>query len=410
MGNPDDVRDTKLDRRGNSVFEGTRGWRATSMARHRNLRRRVYEIMEAGRGDDKASRLFDTLLVILIVLNIVAFVAETIPSMAQAYGPRFHAFELFSVAVFTVEYLVRIWASVEVPFLSRLPAWKARLKFAARGPQIIDLLAVLPFYLGHLFGLDLRALRALRLIRFLKLSRYSPAMYSLLRVVSNERRTLLGAGLLLATVVLFASTGIYFIEGHAQPDKFGSVPQAAWWAMATLTTVGYGDVAPITPLGRVFGGLVMIAGLCVLALPVAIISAGFAQEVSRRDFVVTWSMMSRIPILAELDAHEVNEIMPMLHAQNLPPNVEVLAEGDESDAMYFIASGMVKMRASKTEAEPKAFKTGEVFGHVAMLHNDIQEGNFITASKCRLLKLHKVDFHRLETAHPEIARTIRRLA
>ena len=407
QGNVDDTGDGEMEASGH---RRAHGWRRRSSDRHRNLRRRVYEIMEAGRGDDRTSRLFDTLLVILIILNITAFVAETVPSMAQAYGPSFYAFEVFSVMVFTVEYLVRIWASVEVPFLSRLPAWKARMKFAARSPQVIDLLAVLPFYLGHLFGLDLRALRALRLIRFLKLSRYSPAMYSLLRVVSNEKRTLLGAGLLLATVVLFASTGIYFIEGHAQPDKFGSVPQAAWWAMATLTTVGYGDVAPITPLGRIFGGLVMIAGLCVLALPVAIISAGFAQEVSRRDFVVTWSMMSRIPILAELDASEVNEVMPMLHAQNLPPNIEVLAEGDESEAMYFIASGLVKMRGSGKSSEAKEFKTGEVFGHVAMLHNDTQEGNFITASKCRLLKLHKVDFHRLETAHPEIARTIRRLA
>jgi voltage-gated potassium channel len=272
---------------------------------------------------------------------------------------------------------------------------------------VIDLLAVLPFYLAQFFSIDLRALRALRLLRFLKLSRYSPAMHSLLRVLSNERRSLMGAAFLLAAALLFASTGIYYLENEAQPDKFGSVPEAAWWAMATLTTVGYGDIYPITPLGRFFGGIVMITGLCILALPVAIISAGFAQEVSRRDFVVNWSLMSRIPLLAQLDAREVSAVMPLLHAHNLPPNIEVLAEGSEGSAMYFIAGGKVKMKHPDGE---QLFATGDMFGLVAMLENDVHHGAFITVGKCRLLKLHKEDFHRLEMANPQIADTIRRTA
>jgi voltage-gated potassium channel len=259
-------------------------------------------------------------------------------------------------------------------------------------------------------NLDLRVLRAARLLRFFKLSRYSPAIHSLVRVLSNERRTLLGAGLLLTGAVLFAATGMYYIEGHVQPDKFGSVPDAAWWAIATLTTVGYGDVAPITPLGRFFGSFVMVTGLCILALPVAIISAGFAQEVARRDFVVTWSLMSRVPMLSELDATEVSHIMPLLHAHNLPPNVEVLAEGALADAMYFIASGRVAMRPSAEEAGHETFGAGDMFGVHAMLENDTHKGSFVTTSKCRLLKLHKSDFHRLETANPAIAKSIRKMA
>jgi voltage-gated potassium channel len=306
-----------------------------------------------------------------------------------------------------MEYAARMWAAVEVPFLKKLPPARARMKFAMRGSQIVDLLAILPFYLAQFFNIDLRVLRALRLLRFLKLSRYSPAMHSLLRVLQNERRSLLGAGLLLLAALLFASTGIYYLESAAQPDKFGSVPESAWWAMATLTTVGYGDIYPITPLGRFFGGFVMIMGLCILALPVAIISAGFAQEVSRRDFVVNWSLMSRIPLLAELDAREVSEVMPLLHAHNLPPNIEVMAEGTEGNAMYFIASGRVKMKRPDGE---QVFQTGDFFGAVAMLDNDIQHGAFITAAKCRLLKLHKEDFHRLETANAQIAERIRKTA
>lgn len=137
-------------------------------------------------------------------------------------------------------------------------------------------------------------LRALRLLRRFKLSRYSPAMHTLLRVLANEKRLLTGAGLLLTVVLLFSSTGIYLIEGKNQPDKFGNVPAAAYWAMTTLTTAGYGDVSPITPLGKIRAMLTILFGLCVLALPLAIISRGFAQEAGRRDLFVTWSLMPHI--------------------------------------------------------------------------------------------------------------------
>lgn len=373
------------------------------------LRRRVYEIMEGGSPEDRGSRLFEGILIVLILLNVAAFVADTVPSVAAKYGREFYAFEVFSVAAFTVEYILRLWSSVEVPFLARQPAWKARLAFAGRGAQIIDLLAILPFYLSQILSLDLRVLRVLRLLRFLKLSRFSPAMYSLLRVVANEHRALSGAGLVLIAAVLFAATGMYFIEGESQPDKFGSVPDAAWWAIATLTTVGYGDVTPVTPLGRLFGSLVMVTGLCILALPVAIISAGFAQELSRRDFVVTWSLMSKIPMLAALDAREVGALMPLLHAHNFPPNVEVMAHGAAADAMFFVASGKVRHHGPGGETLSE-FGSGEVLGIGAMLDQGPHQGAIVTASKCRLLKLHRSDFHRLETANPAIARILRERA
>jgi voltage-gated potassium channel len=389
-----------------SLDRARRTW-AASGAWRRALRHRIYEVLEAGHAEARAGRLFDLLLVTLILMNVAAFVAETVPRLAEAYGAWFNAFEVGSVAIFTVEYVLRLWTAIEVPFLARLPAWKARLRFACRPALVIDLMAILPFYLSFLVGIDLRILRVLRLLRFLKLSRYSPAMHSLVRVVSSEGRALTGAALLLVTAVLFASSGIYFIEGSAQPEHFGSVPASAWWAIATLTTVGYGDIVPVTPLGRAFGAIVMVTGLCILALPVAIISSGFAQEVSRRNFVITWSLMSRIPMLAELEASEVGAIMPLLHAHNLPPNVEVMGEGGEGHAMYFIASGKVRMRGASGE---RTFMAGDVFGVVAMLAGDREPGSFVTASKCRLLKLHREDFHRLELANPKIAESLRAMA
>ena len=371
------------------------------------LRRRVYRILEVGQGEDRTSKIVDSLLVVLILSNIAVFCAETVPRLERAYGHYFFAFEVISILIFTVEYAARLWVAVEVPFLSRMPAWRARLRFARRPAQVIDLVAILPFYLGPLLGLDLRVLRALRLLRFLKLSRYSPAMHTLIRVLSNERRALMGAALLLLAAVLFASTGIYYLESGTQPDRFGSVPESAWWAIATLTTVGYGDITPVTPLGKVFGALVMVTGLCILALPVAIISTGFAQEVGRRDFVVTWSLMSRIPLLAELEATEIEQLMPLLHAHNMPPNVEIIGEGAPGAAMYFIASGRVRMN---TQAGMKAFQTGDFFGMVAMLEHDLSRASFITSSKCRLLKLYREDFHRLEVVAPTVAAHIRKVA
>ncbi len=369
-----------------------------------SLRHRVYEILEGVRVDDPMADALDKFLVALILANVAAFAAETVPALHRDYSEWFGAFETFSVGVFTVEYLARLWTAVEVPFLRRHTPWRARFDWARRPYLVIDLLAILPFYVHHLMGLDLRFVRVLRLLRFLKLSRYSPAMHTLVRVLYNERRALMGAGLLLFAAVTFAATGIYFLENQAQPDRFGSVPESAWWAIATLTTVGYGDVVPITPLGKLFGAFVMVAGLCILALPVAIISTGFAQEVGRRDFVITWSLMSRIPLLAELDANEVAEIMPLFHAHNLPANMEVIERGSKGAAVYFIASGKVEMVADDFS---HVYATGDFFGIVAVLENDVNHGTFRTVTRCRLLKLYREDFRRLEHVNPEVAKHIR---
>lgn len=374
---------------------------------HKTLRKRIYEIIETGHGEDPASKIFDSFIVVLILLNVAAFVAETVPSLEAAWRPWFHWFEVFSVAIFTIEYGLRLWTATEVPYLNRKHPWKARLNLACHPALIIDLLAFLPFYLSAIVLIDLRILRTLRLLRFLKLSRYSPAMYTLIRVLSNERKALAGAGLLLAMALLFSATLMYYIEGNAQPDKFGTIPEAAWWSIATLTTVGYGDVTPITALGKLIGSVTMVMGLCILALPVAIISTGFAQELQRRDFVISWSLMSRVPLLARLDAKEASEIMPLLEAHNLPPNVEVVKKGSPGDAMYFIASG----RLEKLEdGQRRVYSVGDVFGVETMFENSAHGEAIITSSRCRLLKLQREDFHRLASKQPRVASHIRRLA
>ena len=391
-----------------------RSWGATLIAalsgdvaaRH-TLRRKVYSVIEVGRGDDTASKIFDAIIVTLILLNILAFMAETVKSIHDQYGDWLWAFEVFSVGVFTLEYLARLWTAVEVPFLAKMGPVQARLKLARRGGLIIDLLAILPFYLAMILPLDLRILRVLRLIRFFKLSRYSPAMHSLIRVLASERNSLLGAAFLLVGAVLISATGMYYLENDAQPDKFSSVPESAYWAITTLTTVGYGDVTPITPLGKMWAALTMVIGLCILALPVAIIASGFAQEAGRRDFVVNWSLMSRIPLLAELDTTEIAAVMPLLHANNAAIGAEIIAAGAPGDAMFFVAHGAVELHAGDRRVR---YGTGDFFGTVAMLDGDPNPGSFRAVARTRLLKLYREDFNQLERINPSIGAHIRRTA
>ncbi len=364
------------------------------------LRKRTFEIVESGRERDVASHVFDWFLITLILLNVIAFAAETVAVVHEKWHHELYLFELFSVAVFTIEYIVRIWAGVEVPFLKRMPPWKARLKFATRPFLLIDLLAILPVYLSFLFPfIDLRVLRLFRVLRFLKLARYSPALHTLMKVIANERRALVGALILTLTMLLFASTGIYFIERDQPGTPFSSVPAAAWWAMSTLTTVGYGDMTPETPLGKIFGAAVMLVGLGLFALPIAIISTGFAQESSRRDFVVTWSLLSRIPLFSQLNAKSIAELMNFLQAHSYPPHWEIIRAGEPGTSMFFIASGEVLVERPDVAVTLHA---GDFFGEIAMIEREPYEFTYSTLTPTKILELNHDDYMRLCRAQPEI--------
>jgi len=375
--------------------------------RSASARQRIHDILESGSEHDPVVRLASTLLVALITLNVAAFAAETVPELQRKYGTAFDLFNWFSVAIFTVEYALRLWSCVEVPLLRSLPPWRARAKFAARPLMVIDLFAILPFYLSFLIGIDLRVLRVLRLFRFLKLARYSPALVALARVIANERRALIGALLVMLALLLFASSGMYFIERHAQPEEFGSIPSSAWWALATLTTIGYGDVVPVTAIGRVFGGLIMVFGLGMFALPIGIIATGFSQEANRREFVITWGMVARVPIFAQLEAAVVAKVGAMLYSRSYHAGEPIMRVGDDADAMFFIASGEV---AVETDAGQIRLGEGDFFGEMALLYRRRRGHNVTAVTKCRVLVLDKSDFERLCHREPDLLSHVRGVA
>jgi voltage-gated potassium channel len=192
----------------------------------------------------------------------------------------FDTFDTVSVLIFTVEYLARVWVSVEAQPGEN--ALRARLRYLVTPMAIIDLLAIAPFYLSVIVGLDLRFLRVLRLLRVFKLTRYSAAMSMLLTVLREEASSFFAGFFILFVLLILASSGAYLAEQQAQPDDFGSIPEAMWWAMATLTTVGYGDVTPITPAGRLFGGMVTVVGVGMAALPAGILASGLNDHLHRR--------------------------------------------------------------------------------------------------------------------------------
>ena len=246
-------------------------------------RKRLWEILEKGNENDKVSVYTDIFLITLIILNITAVLLETVDSIYSVYQFHFLVFERVSTFIFLVEYLLRVWVSVENSSKAKKTSkFITRIKYMCTWPAIIDLLAVLSGLIPMIFEIDLRILRALRMLRLLKFSRYFKVMNLLLGVLKEEKQSFLAAMFLLTIAMLIASTGIYIFEKDAQPDKFGSIPEAMWWAVATLTTVGYGDVTPVTAMGKIFGALITIIGIGTVALPSGILASGFSDQLKKK--------------------------------------------------------------------------------------------------------------------------------
>ena len=245
--------------------------------------RRIFEILEKGQVDDRTSMYCDIFLSVLIVVNLIAVCLETIDSLFASYELIFFAVELFSVSIFSVEYALRIWSWPAAPSKHGNTATGKRLRYIFSFTGIIDLLAILPSILPLLLGgTDLRWLRILRLMRLLKFSHYSSALEDLFSAVRHEWRSFIATLYLLIIAIFISSSLIYVFEQNVQPEHFGSIPDAMWWTVVTLTTVGYGDIVPITVAGKLVATLTAVMGVCVVALLTGIVATGFTNQVSMR--------------------------------------------------------------------------------------------------------------------------------
>jgi voltage-gated potassium channel len=245
-------------------------------------KKKIHILLHPELGNTRWDKILNAFIITLIILNITAVMLETVPSIHEPYKEFFHIFDLASVIIFTIEYVLRVWSSNHDPRYSH--SVHGRLRYMMSTDALIDLLAILPFYVHIFVGFDLRVIRIFRLFRFLRLFRLTAYMKSA-RMVKNVFKTRANELKLSLVLILFfiimASCLLYFAEHTAQPAVFSSIPATIWWAVVTATTVGYGDMVPITVVGKVLTGIIALSGLAVFALPAGIITAGFLEEMRK---------------------------------------------------------------------------------------------------------------------------------
>ena len=250
------------------------------------FQRRILEILESGQKGDRTSRVCDTLIALLVVINIIAVTLESVSDFSVKYADQFYAIEFFSVVIFSIEYLTRLWASAAKNSAEDKIFGSSRLGYMLSFSGVIDLVSILPFYLQALFpGLDLRVLRTLRLLRIFKLSNYNTAIEDLFSAVYEERKSFIAALYLFVIAFVLTSSLIYYAENDVQPEKFASIPDAMYWSLITLTTVGYGDVSPVTWIGKVISVATALMGVSVVALLTGILANAFSNQIARRKLI-----------------------------------------------------------------------------------------------------------------------------
>ncbi|OMI08118.1 cyclic nucleotide-binding protein [Bradyrhizobium brasilense] len=369
------------------------------------LRDRLYELLERDDLPHSGGLRFARVIVAIIAVDVLAAILASVPEIDAQLGWLLTTIEIAAVIAFALEYAARLWSVVGHSLRDMTPA-RARLEYAFSALGVIDLLAFLPSAVALAIG-DKTALVLFGMLPFLKLVRYSTAMRSLLAALHAERRTLFGCVAILTGAVLLFASLLYAIEHRVQPDKFGTMPQAMWWAIVTLGTVGYGDVVPITPLGRTVTVVAIVVGFAMIALPVAIISTAFADEVRRRDFVVTWGMLARVPLFSHLGAADISDIMRLLRSQTIEAGEVLVRRGDAASSMYFITAGEVEI---DLPSQLVRLSDGAFFGEIALLRRTSRSGTVTATRKTKLLVLDAQDFHALIERMPALAAHVRETA
>ena len=257
-------------------------YRTDKKSSYHQLKKQVHTILYPNDKSTVWSRIVNFIIASLIVVTVIAVVLETEKSLFDRYHDWFIRVEVFAIGVFTIEYFLRIWSCTALVKYKH-PLW-GRLKYVTSFGSVIDLLAILPFYLPLIIGFDIRfimSLRILRFLRLLKLTKYMHASIILKNVIIKKKEELILSLSLTLLLILLSSSFMYFIEHQAQPEKFASIPETMWWAVSTLTTVGYGDVYPVTGVGKILTGFISLLGVGLFALPTGILVSGFSAEFNK---------------------------------------------------------------------------------------------------------------------------------
>lgn len=360
---------------------------------------RLYQILQPETAGT-AARVFRGVHHAMVVLGVAIMLADTEAAWRDAYRGLLDAGFQLVCAFFFAEYIARLGAAPGAPAAHRRD-WRARLAWAVSAGGAFDLLGALPGVLDIAFNPKYASLYGF--VWVFKLVRYAPGLASLGRVVSRARAALLSVLLGFGIVLLAAASLAYLLERNAQPKLFGSIPQALWWAIVTLTTTGYGDVTPVTLPGRILAGFVMVSGIMVFALWAGILATGYAEELRRREFLRTWDLVAKVPFFSKVGAAVIADVARLLRPRDYPARAIIVRRGERGDCMYFIAAGEVEVRLRPGSVR---LGTGEFFGEIALLTGEPRNATIVAIQPCTLLTLDIVDFRQLLGHQPDLARVV----
>jgi voltage-gated potassium channel len=332
---------------------------------------------------------------VVVLIGVATMILLTVNPAYEAAHHWVDAVLWTCLAFFAFEWLVRLRHAV---LAQRGFAYTTSFRGA------MDAAAVLAVPAAVLLGAQPKTAWLLSVLWLVKVLPAVPGLRQLRRVLVLESGPLLSVLMIFLIVLFLGSVTVYFFERDAQPAAFGNIPSALWWAVATLTTTGYGDVVPITPMGRFFAALVMISGLGVFGLWTGILATGFAAETRRENFLKTWESVSKVPFFATLGPSAIADVTHMLRTIDLPPRVMIMRKGQQGDCMYFIAAGEVEV--DLPAGKKVRLGEGAFFGEMALLGNNLRSANISTTRLSKLLVLDLVDFRVLMARHPDLAQTI----
>ena len=346
-------------------------------------------------------------ILLAILGSVAAAMWTTIQGLPPATMQILGDVSIASFIVMTLEYAARLFgASGRDPDAEAHPL-KVTLDYALSPLGIVDGLVVLP-QLAHALGaFGPGAARLAAVVAIVKIARYAPALTLVTTVLRNEGRSLLAAITVMLVLLVLTSTVIYMLENDAQPQLFSSIPASLWWSIVTIASVGYGDMVPVTIFGRLFAGFTMLLGIAMFAVPAGILATGFAAEIRRRDFVVTWNTVAKVPLFAGLDASGIAAIARLLKPEIAPAHYAIVRRGEPATAMYFIMSGEVEV---DVQPHPVHLRGGQFFGEIALLKEGLRTATVTAATETQLLALEASDFRKLTDQYPDLREKIARIA
>lgn len=315
---------------------------------------------------------------VVIALNIMHQIASSAGYLVMDM-PLIKTLYLISLTIFGIELIARILVERRLSFL-----------FSIDGLVLINQI----FFSIY----DLRMLRLFRLFDIFSQSRFLLPTNTLIQTIIKQRNALLGSQIMVLSILLVVSTFIHFLESSVQPDVFGSIPAAMWWGIATLTTVGYGDVFPVTDLGKLLASFTMLIGIGMFALPAAILASAYYEEMQKKNFLVSFEAIASVPLFQELPIGAVGKINEKLEVRLVSEHETIFFKGDEADSMFIIEYGKVKVEID----QPVYLTAGDYFGEMGLLGNAPRNATITAADDTKLLELTKSDLSELSKEHPRL--------